>query len=171
MYNMYIRPYDTQCVSRDNEIFKHGTIFGFGIGFDTFWVSYFLRCFGLVRLSQNWFFKSCFQQGAKCKMTAHTMREHHILIKSCTLLDLLLKPRFHPPSLCSLYLVNSFCRRYVSSVHCRWNRSDTSKNMALNYKLLCVIVIYFVLLRFIFLLFHDASKYFLLFQATSNYFL
>ena len=25
-------------------------------------------------------FKSCFQQSAKCKMTAHTRRKHHVLL-------------------------------------------------------------------------------------------
>ena len=34
---------------------------------------------------KNWFFESCFQQSAKAKMTALTVRSYHVFVKLCIL--------------------------------------------------------------------------------------
>ena len=66
-------------------ISKYDTNFVLGVKFDFLDVGIFgdIICFDISL--KNEFFRSCFRQSAKCKMTAQTRRRNHVFSKNLTL--------------------------------------------------------------------------------------
>ena len=76
----------SKCIKLDKLTFEYDTMFVFGVkiyiwGFGYFW---WYNFFVNVCL-ENGFFRSRFQQSAKCKMTAQTMRTNNVLSENSTL--------------------------------------------------------------------------------------
>ena len=95
-----------ECVELYQIVSKYNTMLVFDVNFDIFGFGYlWWYNFSDVCLKYG-FFKSCFQQSAKGKMTAQTLRKQHIFSTNSILrLYLPLKPRFsNSPPLCVFFV-------------------------------------------------------------------
>ena len=116
------------CVKLNKIISKYDTIFDFGVKFDIFGFGYFSRSLGLERVSQKrilqiMFPTNCQVQNDRTNLEKKSCFCQNLQFSVCFAIETsILKLR---PLLRFLCLINSFYRRYVSSMYNRSNRLNT----------------------------------------------
>ena len=127
-FNENILNHVSKCVNRDKTISSSDTVFDFGVKFNIFGFCNFLRFSLTTFISETASLRYVSDKVPSAKWP-HKPQDN-IMFLSKSGLDHWIRYwnlDFHPPPLlCFLCLINSFYRRYISSMYNRSNRSNRS---------------------------------------------